>query len=181
MTHRWSLVAVLLATTVVLAGCTKDEDPPAGTTTTTPPTGTTTTTTPTPGGNSTPPPPPAQAPVQDAGDIQGPFTKEWTIPVPLVSPRVMTVLFNLTGIQADAPPTASLHLEFVLPDGTIAKSTGVGVGGAGNTVAWTFSAADLPQTGDHKVRATANPNPAGGPPLPSGGVGKYQFYALVEY
>jgi hypothetical protein len=183
MTRRWSSLAFLLAAAVLTAGCTKDEGD-GQPTTSTPPTGGTTTTPPTTpgGGNSTTPPPASPAPVTDAGAIQGEFTKSWTLTVPALSPRAVTVLFNLTGAQAGAPPTAKVHMEFVAPDGSVLKSTDVGLGGSGNAVSWTFGPADVQATGDYVVRATAAASPVpGGPGLPSGGIANYDFYGAVEY
>ena len=178
-----TLLVLLLAAATLTAGCTNDGDggdggdggnaTPTGGTTTTPPTGNGTT----PGGGSTPSP----APVEDAGAVQGPFEKSWTLSVPQVSPRAVTVLFNLTGAQPGVPATAKVHLEFISPDGTVLKSTDVGLGGSGESVAWTFGPADIQTTGDYVVRATATAAAPGAPGLPSGGVGNYQFYGLVEY
>lgn len=183
MTRRWSILALLLAAAVLTAGCTKGDGGDGGqATTSTPPTGTTTTTPTTPTGNATPPPRPSPAPVTDSGPIQGQFEKSWTLTVSQVSPRAVTVLFNLTGAQAGAPPTARVHLQFIGPDGAVVTSANIGLGEAGNAVGWTFGPADVPATGDYVVRATASPSPApGGPGLPSGGVGNYQFFGLVEY
>lgn len=185
MHRRWPILAALLVAALATAGCAKEEDMPPGddgtTTTTTPPTGGATTTTPPTngtGGGATPPP--AQKPVEDAGTINGPFDKSWTIPVPQVSPKVVTVLFNLTGAQAGAPATARVHLDFVSPDGTVLKSAVVGLGES-PSVAWAFQPADIPTAGDYVVKASAAPSPGGAPGLPSGGVANYQLYALVEY
>lgn len=180
MSRLRSSLAMLLAAAALTAGCTSDDEPGDGTTTTSPPTGTTTATPP-PGGNTTPPPGPAPQPVTDAGSIAGPFEKSWTITVPRLSPRAVTVNFNLTGAQAGAPPTAKVYLEFASPDGAVLKSTSVGLGGSGDSVAWSFTAADIAVTGDYVLRASASPPAAGAPGLPSGGVANYELYALVEY
>lgn len=177
-----TLLVLLLAAAMLTAGCTGDDGDGAGgdggnTTptggTTTPPTGNGTT----PGGGGAP----STAPITDAGAVQGPFEKSWTLAVPQVSPRMVTVLFNLTGAQAGVPPTARVHLEFLSPEGQALKSTDVGLGGSGEAVAWTFGPADVPTPGDYVVRASASPPAPGAPGLPSGGVGNYQFYAHVEY
>lgn len=186
MHRRWSILLVLLvATTALAAGCTKKDDggdggggdgntTPTGTTPTSPTGGT--------GGNSTPQPRPTTQPVTDQGGIQGQFSKSWTLTVPQVSPKLVTVLFNLTGAQPGAPPTALVHLQFAGPDGTVLKSADVGLGASGgNAVAWTFGPADLGATGDYVVSATAAAPAPGAPGLPSGGVGNFQFYGHVEY
>ena len=179
-----TLLVLLLAAATLTAGCTKDDGGDGGGDGNTTPTGggTTTTTPPTqngttPGGGSVP----QTAPVEDAGAIQGPFEKSWVLNVPQVSPRAITVLFNLTGAQPGVPATAKVHLEFLGPDGAVLKSTDVGLGGSGEAVAWTFGPTDAQTTGDYVVRATATAAAPGAPGLPSGGVGNYQFYGLVEY
>ena len=179
-----TLLVLLLAAATLTAGCTKEDGGDGGDGGNTTPTGGGTTTTPpttngtTPGGGNAP----TTAPVTDAGAVQGPFEKSWTLAVPQVSPRMVTVLFNLTGAQAGVPPTARVHLEFLSPEGQVLKSTDVGLGGSGEAVAWTFGPADVPAPGDYVVRASASATPApGAPGLPSGGVGNYQFYGHVEY
>lgn len=184
MHRRWPILAALLVAALATAGCAKEEDTPPGddgtTTTTTPPTGGVTTTTPPTNGTGGGNPPPAQAPIEDSGAVNGPFDKSWTIPVPQVSPKVVTVLFNLTGAQPGAPVTARVHLDFVSPDGTVLKSAVVGLGES-PSVAWAFQPADIPTAGDYVLKASAASPGAGAPGLPSGGVANYQLYALVEY
>lgn len=188
MLTRVTFVALLV--TAALAGCTSDAPPADGTTT--PPTGTTptggtgttptggtgTTTPPTSGGNTTNPPA-NPAPVTASGQIAGPFEEEWAIPVPAVSPRAMTIQFNLTGAQPGAPVTASVFLVLKDPQGATVKSANLGLGGSGDKVDWAFSAADVTATGDYKLQATARSDLP--QPVPSGGVANYQLTATVTY
>lgn len=185
MNRRWSIVAALmLAFAVLAAGCVKKDDPGDGatTSTSTPPTGTTGGTTPptsngtTSGGGNTPPP----TVVADKGTFQGEFKKDWPIAVAAVSPKATTITFNLTGVQAGAPPTARVVLQFLDPEGKAIKSATLGLGGSGNNVAWTFGPADVALAGEYKVRATADAT-VPGPGLPSGGAANYELNALVEY
>lgn len=185
MHPRLSPLVASLVVLAALAGCVKDDATPPADGGTTPVTSTPTPTTPGTGGgggsggNVQNPPP-----VTDKGSIQGPFDKSWTVPVPAVSPKAVTVVFNLTGVQAGAPPTASVFLAFKDPDGKTIKSAALGVGGSGNSVNWGFTAADILLTGDYKLVASANPTPGGAPaptPLPSGGLANYDMSATVEY
>ncbi|MFA5860361.1 MAG: hypothetical protein WDA16_01570, partial [Candidatus Thermoplasmatota archaeon] len=103
------MLTIVLIGALASAGCVKKDPEPTLTTPTidttptgeaTPPTGT--------GGNTTTPTPNPEA-VKDKGAIQGPFEKTWPIPVPIISPRSVTVLFNVTGAQPGAPATASVY------------------------------------------------------------------------
>lgn len=177
----WSILVVLLASTVALAGCAKKSDPPPADTTPTPTTVTGTTPT-TPTTNVTPPPKPTVAPVKDTGQIQGQFDKSWKISLPAVSPKELAVLFNLTGVQAGAPPTAVVGLTLNGPDGKSLKAATIGLGQSANSVAWKLGPSEAQLTGDYTLKVTAQAPPAPVPTtVPSGGAAIYDLLMQVEY
>jgi hypothetical protein len=184
------LLAVLLAallSAVALAGCADDADD-AGTPTPSPEPTTPTPTTPGDGGdggddNETPPPPArADVVVTDAGDVQGPFEKSWTLDVPDAAYRSVLVQFNLTPAQDGAPVTARVYVTFTGPDGAVLQSATVGLGGA-PAAEFSFSPGALP-AGSYTLAATAEPSSAPAPGLPgtpSFGVAKFDVYAIADY
>lgn len=180
------MLVIVLVSALAVAGCVK-KDPAPTSTTPTPttdatPTGTTPPTSSGGGsGNTSSSPPTSPDAVKDKGTIQGPFEKTFPINVPVISPRSVTVLFNLTGAQPGAPATASVYLAFTDPTGKILKSANLGLGGV-PSVSWSFTAADITSTGTYNLKATAQP-PQGPAPtgLPSGGVANYDLYAKVDY
>jgi hypothetical protein len=184
---RLTLVLVLLVVaSAIAAGCIKKEDtnPPPSTTPPSggsPPTGTTPTPTDNGTGTGGGTPPPQTQPVKDSGQIQGQFEKSWTLTVPVVAPRDVVVLFNLTGAQAGAPPTAQVYLTFSDPNGKMLKSATIGLNGPAN-VQWAFTAADITATGSYTLKATSQPATAPLPQgLPSGGLANYDLFAKVDY
>lgn len=122
--------------------------------------------------------PPHSAPTADAGEIRGAFDEAWAIEVPSVGARGMTVHFNLTGIEADAPPTAQVTLRLLDPDGKELKRALVGLGGEADAVEWRLQGTDLAGAGAYTLEATADAEPGA---LPSAGLAKYQLYAYAEY
>lgn len=182
--HAVLLIGLLVAT--ALAGCTGDDGGDAAPTppTETPPTGGSPTTptgptTPTPDDTTTPPPARADVVVTDAGAVQGPFEKSWTLDVPDAGYQAALIQFNLTGAQAGAPVTARVYLSVSGPDGTPLKSGTVGLGG-GNALEYAFSPGELP-AGSYTVSAMAEPQQGGVPGVPSFGIGNYELYAIVDY
>lgn len=170
-----TLLLVLALPASLLAGCTAPDAPDAAP----PPSGGA-------GNGRAPPPPAGQAPpphhdaqpVEDAGDIAGPFRKSWNIEVASVAFREAHVDFALTGVQPDAPPTARVDLRLLAPDGSVVRSETVGAGGKGDRVAWVLRAADLPAPGTYVLEA-ATVTPAGA--APTLGLAKYQLHAQVLY
>lgn len=146
-------------------------------------------------GNSSPPsspapspsssPAPSQAPVPpalpsaffvtDSGAIQGPFERSWPLKVAAVGFRDALVDFNLSGAQADLPPTARLHLSLQDAAGHEIKGEDLGLG-ADPAARWVLSARDLPTPGDYVLKATSAAND-----LPSGGAGAFSLFAAVTY
>lgn len=180
MAPRPLLATLLLATAVALAGCTSDAPAPA------PPKDDA------PDAPAAAPPArePAAAPpvpqtrpanpdpTMDDGDIRGAFDKSWDIEAPRVGARGLTVLFNLTGVEAGAPPTATVTLRLVDPDGAPVRTATLGVGGDGNALAWTLQGTEM-MAGTYTLTAQA---PAPGPgSLPSAGLAQYDLYAYAEY
>lgn len=127
---------------------------------------------------------PRAEPVQDAGDVAGPFEKAWNLEVASVAFREAHVQFSLAGAQAGAPPTARVQLSLLDPNGALVKTESVGLGAPGDSLSWTLRAADMPAPGTYVLKATATPdaNASPGPGvLPSAGLAKYTLHAEVLY
>lgn len=177
-------LVLVLASALLLAGCTSSGDEPATDPAPEAPA-------PNPGakspGGATGAAPPAQQhppahqsePVQDAGDIAGPFAKAWNVDVASVAFREVRVDFALAGAQAGAPPTARVELALLDPAGNVVKTQAVGLGADVDSLSWTLRAADMPAPGTYVLQATSSQAaPAG---LPSGGLAKYTLHAEVLY
>lgn len=171
----WTLAAFLVSAALA-AGCTSGNDPASPT----PDDGATPPPNTQPGTGGTPAPKPSARPepIAEAGDIQGAFDKAWTLSVPSVGARGMTVWFNLSGLEADAPPTARVTLRLLDDEGNAVESAVLGVGGDADAIEWRLTGVDIAEPGTYKLEATAE-TPAGA--LPSFGLAKYQLYAFVEY
>lgn len=178
-------LVLLLGSALLLAGCTSPGDEPATDPAPKAPASN-------PGGNNpggsnaaAPPaqqPPPAHhdaEPLQDAGDVAGPFEKAWNLEVASVAFREAHVEFSLAGAQAGAPPTARVELALVDPQGNVLKKESVGLGADADALSWTLRAADLPAAGTYVLKATSAPAGAGS--LPSAGFAKYTLHAEVLY
>lgn len=170
---RTRLLLVLLLSMALLAGCTNKGDDGAPGDNNTPGSG---------GTGGTGGPGAGTADVQDfnltdSGAIQGPFTKQWDVEVANVGFTNAMVHFALTGAQAGAPPTARVNLVLLDPEGGVVKSAVAGLGGSGDTIEWTFTAADLSTAGTYTLQATAGDQA----PLPSVGIANYDLMVMVEY
>lgn len=179
------LLVALALPAALLAGCTSNDDggdagtpPPAGSGGDADAPGASR-----PGNGAANPPHAAHAePVEDAGDIAGPFEKTWNLDVASVAFREARVDFALAGAQAGAPPTARVQLSLLDPNGAVVKTESVGLGAPADSLSWTLRAADLPAPGTYVLQATATPSADAGPgALPSAGLAKYTLHAEVMY
>lgn len=173
MRLRTPLVALLLVATV-LAGCTAPENAPeADPAPSRPgPKG--------PAGAAPGHPTDHAAPVEDAGDIAGPFQKTWDLHVASVAFREAHVEFALAGAQPGAPPTARVQFSLLDPEGNVVKTALVGLGGDSDTLSWTLRAADLPAPGTYTLQAV-NGVSADPTSLATPGLAKYTLHAQVLY
>lgn len=174
-----TLLVALALPAALLAGCTAPEDTPSDDTTPQPGPG------PGPGGSDPPPQDQPEsvdaAPVDDSGDIVGPFQKAWELEVATIAFREAHVTFALAGAQAGAPPTASVQFSLLDPDGKVVKTALVGLGGEGDSLEWTLRAADLPSAGTYVLEAASTPT-ATAPGVPAApGLAKYTLHAEVVY
>lgn len=175
MSPRWPLVAVLVAA-VILAGCTNPDATPSDEAPGGDPAA------PAPGrGGASPPATGAAVPrdvlLEDAGALEGPFSASWPLTIENVAFRAAAVEFSLQGPQAGAPATARVRLALIDPAGNEVKSEVVGLGGAGDALAWTLTNAEIQQAGVYTLAAMSQ---AEGP-LPSVGVGSYSLRAVIDY
>lgn len=115
--------------------------------------------------------------LSDSGQIAGPFSQSWPIEVENVAFRSATVHFALSGAQAGAPPTARVNLALTDPDGAVVMSATIGLGGSGDSVDWTLTAAELATAGTYTLAAVADDSS----PLPSAGLASWEMAVLVTY
>lgn len=175
MAARTWILAILLGTAVLAAGCTNDapqadpdvQPPPADPPAEQPP-------------RNVPAPPPAD-PVDfalaDRGPIEGRFEKSWDIQVANVAFGDAAVRFALEPFQAGAPPTALIHLTLLDPNGAPVQRGSVGLGAPSNELSWAFTPGQLPLAGTYRLTAAT----AEQAPLPSGGFAVYDLQAHVTY
>lgn len=178
--RTWTLLTTLLLAGALLAGCTSPDpapqapqpQPPAGDEPAAQPPANAPR-------DSKPAPKPAVRPVQDSGAIEGPFERTWQLDVPTMGFRTADVSFALKGVQPGAPPTARIYLAFLDPEGKEIKSAVLGLGGAGDSITWSFPNSDMPFAGAYSIVAKAEPH--GDQALPSVGFAQYDLAAQVNY
>lgn len=177
--RSWPLVTLLVLASVTLAGCTSPDEPAAPSPM--PGDGAPPAPGPAPGGNApqAPAAKPNVQPVTDTGTIQGTFEKSWTLEIPKVGFRDVTVSFSLKGVEESAPPTARVQLALLDAQGALVKTGLVGLG-AENALEWALTPADLPAAGTYTLQATSQADAPGGA-LPSLGLAKYDLYAMPNY
>ena len=172
MAARTWMLALLVATSALVAGCTNndngDDDPD------TPPVSE-----PAPDTGSPQTPRPAERPsdfsLEDAGDVQGPFSKTWEISVANLAFNEAGMTFSLEGLQPGAPPTALIHLTLYDPNGAALQQGTAGLGAPSNSLTWSFSPGQLPLAGTYQLKAETQGN------LPSAGFAAYSLEAHVDY
>ena len=180
MAARTWMLALLVATSAILAGCTNNDNGNDGNDDTN--AGAPPVSEPAPGsGGSTPPPRETASPenfaLQDAGEIEGSFSEAWDIEVANIAFRDAGLHFALQGLQPGTPPTALIHLTLYDPNGAAVQTGSVGLGAPSNELTWTFSPGQLPLAGTYQLKAENAPQGT----LPSAGFAAWTLEAHVTY
>lgn len=177
MAARTWMLALLVATSAIAAGCTTNGTGDDGNDdTNTPPVSE-----PAPNTGNTQTPRPAERPsnfaLSDGGEIGGPFSKTWDVQVANVAFNDAGLTFTLQGLQPGTPPTALVYLTLYDPNGATLEQGSVGLGAPSNELTWTFSPGQLLVAGTYQLKAENAPEGS----LPSAGFAAWTLEAYVNY